>query len=516
MTIFMQNHQVYLTPISPIHIGCGEDFEPTNYTIDNNVLYHFDPSMLPLTKEKREDLTNRSNRTDLLSIQRFFLENKELACQYASYFADVSMGVSTVWKQRIGKVANNEKEGNAVINKLAIERNSYLPYQHAPYIPGSSFKGALATAILNKAHHEEGSPKVSAKAHKSLVKKYVGEFSDSLLRYVKFSDFVPQSLANSHIYYALNFKKVPTHNGSVGKGVPLRRECISHGQYRVFISQLSLILGLDKKTQHIEEYLSTINTFYKAVLAQELKVLLERNLVEKKWVNAFIQLVDTMLKNKRCALIRLGKNGADSKVYQDNVAQIKIMKGKGEKPDYKPQATTLWLAAENEKQTSNLLPFGWAIIEVDPQEDNLALKQWCEQQPKSHFDREEILQKRKELEAERQRQQAEQKAKREAEIQAELAKQEMLNSLSDNQRSVMDFVEQVNATRELQADTTGSALLKSLTQLVESAVLSWNKSEKDFLLEHITTGLIKTKVKFNKKDGEKNLKKLLNKLTVTS
>ncbi|MFC0969009.1 RAMP superfamily CRISPR-associated protein [Pasteurella multocida] len=514
MTIFMQNHQVYLTPISPIHIGCGEDFEPTNYTIDNNVLYHFDPSMLPLTKEKREDLTNRSNRTDLLSIQRFFLENKELACQYASYFADVSMGVATAWKQRIGKIANNEKEGNAIINKLAIERNSYLPYQHAPYIPSSSFKGALATAILNKAHHDDGSPKVPAKAHKSLVKKYIGEFSDSLLRHVKFSDFMPQFSASSHIYYALNFKKVSTNKSSSDKGVPLRRECVSHGQYRKFISELSLIQ--DEKTQHIEYYLSTLNTFYKAILIQELKVLLTRNLVDKKWTNSFIQLIDNMLKNKRCALIRLGKNGADSKVYQSNVAQIKIMKGAGNKPDFLPQATTLWLAAESENQTSNLLPFGWAIIEVDPQEENTALKQWCEQQPKSGFDRDAILQKRKALEAEKQRQIAEQNAKREAEIQAELEKQNMLNSLSDNQRLVMEFVEQVNSTRELQADTTGSVLLKSVTQLVESAVHSWNKSEKDFLLEYITTDLIKTKVKLNKKDSEKNLKKLLNKLTVTS
>ncbi|AEC18299.1 hypothetical protein UMN179_02286 [Gallibacterium anatis UMN179] len=30
---FMQTYQIYLTPLSPIHIGCGEDFEPTNYVI---------------------------------------------------------------------------------------------------------------------------------------------------------------------------------------------------------------------------------------------------------------------------------------------------------------------------------------------------------------------------------------------------------------------------------------------------------------------------------------------------
>ena len=42
MKQFMQTHKVYLTPLSPIHIGCGEDFEPTNYVIDGSTLFNFD------------------------------------------------------------------------------------------------------------------------------------------------------------------------------------------------------------------------------------------------------------------------------------------------------------------------------------------------------------------------------------------------------------------------------------------------------------------------------------------
>ena len=193
MKEFMQTHKIYLTPISPIHIGCGEDFEPTNYVIDNNVLYHFEPSQLNLSDKQRQDLINYSSRSDLLAIQRFFLENKQQAVNSAHYFANVAIEIAQNWKNKMGKVAQQKKDGNKVIANLAIERTAYIPYRNEPYIPGSSFKGALATTLLNEQHKKLGYPKVRKEDSKQLVKNYIGEFADSKLRYVKFSDFVPVS-----------------------------------------------------------------------------------------------------------------------------------------------------------------------------------------------------------------------------------------------------------------------------------------------------------------------------------
>ena len=34
MTPFEQASRIALTPLTPIHVGCGETFEPTNYVID--------------------------------------------------------------------------------------------------------------------------------------------------------------------------------------------------------------------------------------------------------------------------------------------------------------------------------------------------------------------------------------------------------------------------------------------------------------------------------------------------
>lgn len=504
MKIFMKHHQVYLTPISPIHIGCGEDFEPTNYTIDNNVLYHFDPTKLPLSAIHRRDLLNLAHHSDLLGLQNFFFRNKALASSNAHYFVDIPNALETEWRNKINKATDIEN-GNQNIAKLAISRHAYSPYLASPYIPGTAFKGALATSMLEHEHKKHGSPKVAKGKYQELLEKYIKTFSNSKLKDTKFADFMPLTSIQSKVLYAKNFIK-PEYKTITKKIAPnVRRECIQHGQYRSFLSETAI-----HGSTYISYYVKLLHDYHLPIFERELQNLIDSQQVNKEYASQVRKLVNA-IDPKSSALIRLGKNGSATKVLQNGVASISIRNANISNND---EATTLWLAAESDKQTSNLLPFGWAIIEVDPQEENTALKQWCEQQPKSGFDRDAILQKRKALEAEKQRQIAEQKAKREAEIQAELEKQNMLNSLSDNQRLVMEFVEQVNSTRELQADTTGSVLLKSFTQLVESAVHSWDKSEKDFLLEHITLDLIKTKVRFNKKDSEKNLKKLLNKLTV--
>lgn len=498
----MHTHKVYLTPLSPIHIGCGEDFEPTNYVIDGTTLFNFEPSQLALNERERTDLLNAVNRLDLLAIQRFFLNQKDKAIASAYYFADVAEGLAQDYKNRVGKVAQRENDGNKVINNLSIERTAYLPIQHLPYIPGSGFKGAVATTLLDQAHQNKNNPKVGVKDHGKLLKEYIGEFEKSKLRYVKFSDFTPLHHAETKIYYALNFKKRVSKTGGSKQEIVLRRECITAGQYRTFKSDLTL---MEDSFYSISDLQKSLNAFYLPVFRKEMELLQSRNLASTQYLKS----IEKLCSLPNVVLIRLGKNGADSKTYQgENIAQIKIMGVTG----FKDSSTTIWLAGANQAQQSDLLPLGWALLEFNPTSDNEMLKTWCEAQPKSKFDRSEILVKREAQKIEQARLQAEVEAKRLAEQKAAEEKQALLNSLSDNQRLVIDFVEKVQNTRERQADNTGSILLKEAQALIESAVENWDISERQFIKSQITVELLKSKVDFKKKDTEKNVKKWFNKL----
>ena len=509
MKKFMQTHQVYLTPLSPVHIGCGEDFEPTNYVIEGETLFNFEPSHLILNDRERTDLLNAVNRLDLLAIQRFFLNHKDKAIANSGYFVDVSEGLAQDYKNRVGKVSQRENDGNKVINNLSIERTAFLPLQNLPYIPGSGFKGALATALLDKAHQAKNNPKVNVKDHGKLLKEYIVDFTESKLRNVKFSDFIPKMLVESKIYYALNFKKKLGKTDGKGRAMALRRECITAGQYRSFQSELTLTES--QNTFSLIQLIDALKKFYLPVFKKEMELLQSRNLVSSQYV----KLLEKLITLPKVALIRLGKNGADSKTYQgENIAQIKIMGAKGTPPMFKDSSTTVWLAGTSSVQQTDLLPFGWALIEVDPTGENETLKTWCEDQPKSKFDRSEILAKREAQKAEQARLQAEAETKRLAEQQAESEKQALLNSLSNNQRLVMDFVEKVQSTLERQADNTGSTLLKEAQALIESAVENWDISECQFVKAQITIELLKSKIDFRKKDTEKTVKKWLNKLEI--
>ena len=38
----LQHWQLAITPLSPVHLGTGQDYEPTGYVIDDGALFEFD------------------------------------------------------------------------------------------------------------------------------------------------------------------------------------------------------------------------------------------------------------------------------------------------------------------------------------------------------------------------------------------------------------------------------------------------------------------------------------------
>ena len=346
------------------------------------------------------------------------------------------------------------------------------------------------------------------------MERHIGLFKDSDFRFIKFSDFIPTNKnVLSQVFYAINFEKFEDDVG----GLSVRRECIIDRQYRGFACDLTFTQDGYYNFVYLKDtIIDRLNKYYISSFKKEMEMLIERKLVSKQWFEEILSL----LNGNNIALIRLGKNGSDSKVYQDkSIVRIKTKKEhkRKQKPIFETlsESTTIWLAKENNKSREKVA-FGWALLEFDTTSENKLLLDWCNKKPKPTFNRKEFLllqkQKQQKIKAIQEKEQAEAEAKRLAEQQAEAEKQALLHSLSNNQRLVMDFVEKVQTTRERQADNTGSTLLKEAQALIESAVKNWDISDRKFVQAQITLDLLKSKVDFKKKDTEKNLKKSLNKL----
>lgn len=469
MSEFLHTFKLALTPLSPIHIGCGEDFEPTNYVIDDGVLFGFDPSRAALNDLQKSKLADAANRASLLAIQRFFKDNAKDFMAQADVLIPVSSGIAKKYDSDIGRAVNTEANGNQVFNKFVIERHSYTGAQRLPYIPGSSFKGAMRTAWLD---HLNGGLRPQENCGTSTTqleqRLFKGDFATSPLRLLKVADLMPdpQQEPQRHVLFAVNRKKrqvIKDGQELQPKGIAARKECIMHGQFRAFVAEATLP-SLDPHSDgkltpsaglRLKDFKSLAkhsNSYSLDRFHAEMAVMDSRGFVNPDWKKAVEALLSGRLKSKLAAgeafLIRLGRyGGAASKTLSGNgVANIKIMGGRGQAPTFESTTKTLWLAAENENEQKHLLPFGWAVVEIDPRDDMDELKAWCAAQSKGRRD---LAALRRKLEAEKLAAAQQKLALREQAQAREAAKQAELAAAAQRELALASMSQQAQEIEKL-------------------------------------------------------------------
>ena len=440
---FMQTYQMVITPLSPIHLGTGEDFLPTNYVIDNGVLYEFDPASAVLNQKEINELAGASNSSDIKQVYQFFKNNPRpfRACAYR--VVGISNKVASDYKEKLGQnVQANNPNGNrreTVINDLSIACTSTNPQTHLPVIYGSAFKGCVRTAVLNDLCEKKYTD------NKQMQTDLLGSFDKDMFSAFKPSDLTAISHSiDTYASYAYQYKK---HGENKQGAIPIRIETIAPAQYRSFSGSLNIYLekNTDKKLPDIKEMVKMLNNYHIAIW----DILKQQNIVNEEWrINTtnLLQSLQTQFNAGKVALIRLGKLcGAESKTLPQ-VAKIKIMRGRGQSFD-SPTTTTIWL-------TEDQLPLGWALLEIQPSVENTELKTWCEnnnhivktiKQAIENAEKEdkklqETLAKQQAEEQQRKEKEAAEKAEKERMAQEEaLAEEQRRASLSDFERVLEDW-----------------------------------------------------------------------------
>lgn len=555
MNTFLKTYRLALTPLSPIHIGCGEDFEPTNYVIDDGVLYGFDPSRAVLSDVQKVKLTDAGNRASLLGIQRFFRDNAQTFKTQADVLIPVSHGIADKYERDVGRAVNVEANGNRVFNQLFIERCSYTGQKSLPYIPGSSFKGAIRTVMLdslnakNEPLREDNVQKGTTKLEARLFGhgEAPNNFDRSPMRLVKIADLMPTSESEParRVMFAVNRRKrkPKDENEQQPKGIAARKECILHGQYRSFVADAvlpSLDPHTDVKNTPVSELRPTdlrqiarqSNAYNQTRLQRELSVLDGRGMLNPAWKQSLTVLLAGELGKKLADgdafLIRLGRyGGADNKTLSgEGVASIKIM---GARVDGKQQFTfesttkTVWLAAEFDTDQKHLLPFGWAVVEIDPKDGDLPqLKTWCEAQSKGRPD---MTRLRQQFEADKQaalQQKAEQAAlaaqrlaaKKAEELAAAHRTQALTNMTPQGQlietlrQKCEDWASKMpphGNFKHQEANIAKAGLFQETDQLIKQALgnTDWSASDKQTLADMIDACLPKVVAPFGKEERKK-------------
>lgn len=407
---FLKTYHLAITPLSPIHIGCGEDFEPTNYVIDTDKkrFYGFDPSSTVLPEELAQELTKLAESANLLGIQRFFRDNRDRFIPYAHILMPVAVGVANDYQNKVGTVVNVEGDGRQVFNQFTIERHVHSC--NTPYIPGSGLKGALRTALMDRLNKQRAvsDPNEKRNSHKLAERLLGGDFSTSPLRLLKVTDCLPTGVIARQVLYAVNRYKQRKYDRKTGqekapRGVVARKESILAGQYRALAGTITIHDLGDKGSQgsasgkrivpnpslrpQLDRIAKDCNEYHWPRLLKELSDMDQAGMLDPAWKTDMEKLLTSelqpLLTSGQAMLVRLGKyGGAESKTLS-GVAEIKIMKARvngRQEYEFLNKTKTFWFAATRAEAQRNMLPFGWALVEISPHQDLPQLQAWCERQ----------------------------------------------------------------------------------------------------------------------------------------
>ena len=395
---FLSTFRLDVTTLGPVHIGTGDDMDPTNYVLDkeSEALFEYSPDTLFKILEERDrtkllDLVSK-NVTDrtIPKIQKFILSKQSALIAHAERAVRVCNGVVTLYKKRIGTVA---QQNTGAVNRLEIERTFSDSVTGTPILPGSSLKGAIRTALLNAELNSVSASEPPVPNEKSLeiqkrLFKYSG-FETDPMRLVHVADTIwaqdkknDELPAETVVLFAVNRKKKPVlKNGreilsqAQQKGLYQLLETIPPFQHRAFRSQLTLYrpdmdhnkLPAKQFRWTVEKIAKACNNFYLRDFGKEAKALQKRDFLDQAWYETVNSLLGGGLRERidsnRAFLLRVGRHSGAESVTLDGVRKIEIRKG-NKSPDLLDHSTTWWLASHNKDDNTNLLPFGWVLVEL--------------------------------------------------------------------------------------------------------------------------------------------------------
>lgn len=497
MTMFLQHYTLSYTSLSPIHIGTGDSYEPTNYIIDDGTLYEFDTGSViaALTESDRQMLnktvSGKPSEDMLKALQRFFFEKRAQLKPFSINAIPVLDGVAQLYASRIGQTANRESGGKQVLNKLEIDRTAYNPVTRQPVLYGSSIKGAIRTALLDqinqgqRTHERKGLHEFQGQLFKYRDPER-GKLSleQDPLRLIGLGDAawsMKLGLPTTQVHLAVNRKKTAVVDqkgnlrAAMGENLYQILECVPSAYPDCFTGPLTLqsIEGPAAKVpaKELRFQMQTIadacNRFYVPLWTAERKLMIQRGYGDEGWqqlVNQILSAKQEKIKNGQAFLLRIGRHsGAEAvTVAGARNGNIKIMKGKGQPPEYADTPKTLWLAANDPKQHSQLLPFGWLLVEIHaggvPAADNPELaqlcadhhqqaRQWAEnhaRQQQAFSEQRQVAEQKREQEAQQRiADQARQHAEALAAEQARLAEQQRQASLSPMELEIEAFLKAI-------------------------------------------------------------------------
>ena len=126
--------------LTPIHVGCGREIDPTEFVLKGEKLVQVNPALLieGLPPAERDRFTGFLDRADLKEMQNFLRHHTD----------ESRDGISRIDTCRLFRNEYEAKASNPN-NQFRVEMMPRNPHTGKAYLPGSGIKGAIRTAVVN-------------------------------------------------------------------------------------------------------------------------------------------------------------------------------------------------------------------------------------------------------------------------------------------------------------------------------------------------------------------------------
>lgn len=161
----MEILDLHISVLTPLHLGCDEQTEPTSSLVDGGVLWD--------EIDLFSALSSPQSRDELKRIAA--LDGADIFAKDFSRFKEKFKEEMKPWSERITPIAKGmEQKVRDTLNSprpVSLKRTSYDPLTHMPIIPGTSLKGVLRGLLLGtlKGHDFKNANWSFAKDPMSLV-----------------------------------------------------------------------------------------------------------------------------------------------------------------------------------------------------------------------------------------------------------------------------------------------------------------------------------------------------------
>lgn len=355
----MTNYYLQLHPLTPIHIGNGEEMPPYSYVVEEDKYYAIDLVLLIESLEKeRQDKLLEAMEKGPIQLRQFIFNLKDIK--------------GKIFRGRVSPKFESDYLSNIDQEENQLLVQEYIKTVDQPYIPGSSLKGALRTAYLHTfgtdikfevQKNEEGKIVVPGATHKAKAiesnnLKYINFFGDPF-QTIYISDSYPRDYKLT-VYRTelINIKKestaIPVYQEVIGGEIDSNQSSLFEHELRIHSARQNYSADFNsvKLTITKDDLIRATKKFAKDLLDFECRTLRKYGLNSVLEVYKRLQEIYSNLGLNE-SLVRLGKGSGYSSV------SLNLANEWGETETY------------SRSLGDGLYPFGWALIKVKEKNGSL-------------------------------------------------------------------------------------------------------------------------------------------------